>query len=500
MPPRASETILALDQGSSRSRAVLFDAAGRILSRAEAPVRTYYPNPGWVEHDPEEIFESAASAARRALRGSRRREKPPAALGIANQRSTFILWDGQSGKPLAPAISWQDLRAAGTIQKWDRPDFVRKTGLPLTPYYAAAKLALLLTDLKRKRISARRLLFGTVNTFLIWRLTEGKVHRTDPTNAARTLLYNIDRGDWDDDLLRHFKIPRRILPEVAPTQSFFGEARIDGRRLPITCAVGDQQASLAGLGGLSRGIANVNYGTGGFFLINTGPRRLRLPGLLSSVAWSSERQTTYLVEGTVNSVGSLFDWLRRLGLLDSDRQIDPLCARSTERIFFIPALAGLGAPHWDPKIATTLFGLSRSTGKEELVRGAVEGIAFLMNDIYRIIKEKRDIPVARIIASGGASQIDALVQFQSNLFGKAIFVTNDPESTVRGAAFLAGEQAGVTDRNRFRFSTIRRKFSPRITEEERKGLCRRWRKSLALAQAWGERGNGALSSPHPSKV
>jgi glycerol kinase len=482
--PSSRWAIVALDQGSSRSRAVLFDLKGKPLARAEVPLRTDNPKPGWVEHDPEEMLDGVRTALRKVLLEARRLEREPIALGIANQRSTFVCWDRRSGKAVAPAISWQDRRAGDQISRWEGPDFVAKTGLPLAPYYSATKLAWLFDRLKKRQQSVRDLLCGTVNTFLIWHLTEGKIHRTDPTNAARMLLYNLDRGKWDDDLLDHFGLPRTILPEVAPTQSAFGEAVIDRVPLPITCSIGDQQASLAGLGGLREGMANVNYGTGGFFLVNTGPKRCAVPGLLTSIAWSNETETTYLVEGTVNGIGPLFTWLRDLGLIQSEGKIDAACARSKERLFFLPALIGLGAPHWDNAVQTSLFGLTGACRKEDIVRGAVEGIAFLMTDILRALRAKEPIPIRKIIASGGGSQIKSLLQIQSDFFGKAITATHDPESTVRGAAFLAGEAIGAADRRVFQFSPLKETFSPRIGKAERENLYRQWERILALAKGW----------------
>ncbi len=298
------------------------------------------------------------------------------------------------------------------------------------------------------------------------------------------LLYNLDRGDWDGDLLEHFGIPRTILPEVAPTQSTFGEAVIDRHSIPITCSIGDQQASLAGLGGLRAGMANVNYGTGGFFLVNTGPQRCAVPGLLTSIAWSNKKETTYLLEGTVNGIGPLWTWLRDLGLIKSEKEIDAACARSKERVFFLPALIGLGAPHWDNTVQTALFGLTAACRKEDLVRGAVEGIAFLMTDIYRAIRAEGSIPIGKIITSGGGSQIKSLLQIQADLFGKPISVTQDPEATVRGAGFLAGEEAGVVDRKDFQFTVPREKFSPRIGKTEREEVYLRWQQAIALARSW----------------
>lgn len=476
--------VVALDQGSSRSRAVLFGCDGAVIAHASAPIQTYFPRSGWVEHDPDEILQSALTALRTAVRRGRRLGKEAVALGIANQRSTLLCWDKKSGKALGPAISWQDRRTDESLSRWRRPDFVARTGLPLTPYYAATKLAWLLNGFRTKGRSTRNLLCGTVNTFLIWHLTGGKVHRTDPANAARMLLYRLDRGDWDPVLLRHFGVPRAILPEISPVQSHFGEALIDGRTIPITCSIGDQQASLAGLGGLRPGAANINYGTGGFFLVNAGARRRNIPGLLSGVARSSRKKTSYLVEGTVNGIGPLFTWLCDLGLIRSEKEIDAACARSRERIVFIPAMIGLGAPHWDSRVKTALLGLGPATRKEDIVRGAVEGVAFLMTDIYRAIQAEGNLPVGKIIATGGGSQIESLLQIQADLLGRPVSAADDPESTVRGAAFLAGEAAGVVDRKTFNFAPLKKTFTPRIGKAEREERYRRWQKALGVVRAF----------------
>lgn len=480
--------IVALDQGSSRSRALLFGTDGKVIAEASAPIQTHAPREGWVEHDPEALLRSALTVLRTVLRRGRKTGSEAVAIGIANQRSTLLCWDRRTGEAAAPAISWQDRRTQAQLSRWEGPDFAAKTGLPLTPYYAATKLAWLLDRFKKEKRSTKELLCGTVNTFLIWRLTQGKVHRTDSTNAARMLLCNLKSGDWDPALLAHFDIPRRILPEVRPTQSDFGEATLDGRSIPITCSIGDQQASLAGLGGLRSGTANINYGTGGFFLINTGPHPRRVAGLLSGVARSNAKETTYLVEGTVNGIGPLFSWLTGLGLIGSEKEIDAACARSKEPLFFLPAPIGLGAPHWDNRVKTALFGLTPSCSKEDLVRGAIEGIAFLMADIDRAVRAEGTIPVRTIIATGGGSRIKSLLQIQSDLLGKPISAAHDAESTARGAAFLAGEAAGATDRSNFQFSPLEETFSPRIGKSERQRRYDRWQKGVALAKIWNQEG------------
>jgi glycerol kinase len=467
--------ILGIDQGSSHTRAALFTHRGQKIAEGKAPLRTSYPQPGYVEHDPKAILKSTFTAIHNVVRQGD--PKRIAAIGIANQRSTVLLWDGKTGEPLSPAISWQDRRTEDTLQKWADPSIKEKTGLPLSCHYSATKLSGLLDQIGRRR---KNLVAGTVNAFLIWHLTKGKSHFTDPTHAQRMLLYNIVQQKWDDVLLRHFKIPKNILPEVLPNQGSFGEAVMDGCRIPITASIGDQQASLIGLGGLQTGAANLNYGTGGFFLIHTGPERLAIPGLLTSIAGSHANQTTYLIEGTVNTVGSLFAWLQRVGILTSVSEVDRAFRKSKAPILFLPALSGLAAPHWIGNARGIMFGLTGSTQKEDMVRGAVEGIAFQMSDIYQVVPDTIKRQIKAVVATGGGTHIASLIQFQADLFGKPISIADDPESTVRGAAFLAGAATGLTDETAFRFSAIRKKITPQMQPKERACLIEKWRKMLDI--------------------
>ncbi|MEK7748029.1 MAG: FGGY family carbohydrate kinase [Nitrospirota bacterium] len=474
--------ILGIDQGSSHTRAVLFSDHGQKGNphprkiTGLAPLSISYPKPGYVEHDPKALLKSTFTAIRRALQKSDK--KKIVAIGIATQRSALLLWDSKTGEPLSPVLSWQDRRTADTLRQWGSPIIQERTGLPLTPYYSATKLSRLLDIVGRKR---KHLAAGTVNTFLIWHLTQGKSHVTDPTHAQRMLLYNIHTGQWDPELLRHFKIPEAVLPEVLPNQADFGEAIIDGYRIPITASIGDQQSSLIGLGGLHSGAANINYGTGGFFLIHTGTQAISLPGLLTSIACATcadINKTTYLIEGTVNTVGSLFTWLKQIGVLKSDAEIDAACRRSKESVFFLPALAGLAAPHWKSDARGVISGLTGATKREDIIRGAVEGIGFRMNDIYQGVPQVLKQHIKKIIATGGGANMASLIQFQADLFGKTIAVARDPESTVRGAAFLAGAYAGVTDKTQFHFSPIQKEITPQMKPNERARRILQWKGTL----------------------
>ncbi|HXN05765.1 MAG TPA: FGGY family carbohydrate kinase, partial [Nitrospiria bacterium] len=323
---------MGFDQGSSSSKAVLTDQYGKIIRTAAVPLKTFQPAAGRVEHDPSAILRSQLEAAKQVLTTIHKTKTSIAAIGIANQRSTFLLWDKGSGRPLGPAISWQDLRADGLIPQWEghREGIRSKIGLMLTPYYAAPKIRWLLDHVKGLRAKADRgkCLFGTINTWLIWHLTRGEIHATDHTNAARTLLMNLFTLSWDEELLSLFDIPSAILPQIYPTTADFGQAHISGRKIPVRASIGDQQAGLIGIGAVHRGESVVNYGTGGFFLVNTGSRPIIVSGLLSSLAWTTSDRKVYVAEGTVNSVGTLFEWLKESGWIKAVSEIDRLAGAS----------------------------------------------------------------------------------------------------------------------------------------------------------------------------
>jgi len=477
-----ADYLLGLDQGSTNSKAVLVDRKGRIVRLASAPLKSIRPRPGWVEHDPKAILNSQLQAAKQLLR-SIGGKNSITALGIANQRSTIILWDKKTGRPLTPAISWQDLRAAEKTQQWsDHRELIRsKTGLMLTPYYAAPKLRWLLDRSKGLRAKAEKgsVLCGTVNTFLIWHLTKGEVHATDHTNAARMLLMNLHSLSWDDELLSLFGIPPAILPRILPTSADYGTARLGGAEIPIRASIGDQQAGLLGLGAVHAGEAVVNYGTGGFLLVNTGSQAVPLPGLLTSLAWTTPGETAYVSEGTVNAVGTAFDWLQRMGWLKSPDEIDRVIKSSNERVYLVPALAGLGAPHWLSLARTALLGLGPTTTKADLVRAAVEGVALLVKDIAEEFRKCRSIRIKAVTASGGGSRITALVQTQSDLLGIPIRRSETTEATALGAAHLAGVAAGwwlsPSVVPKIQTGKI---FRPRISDAEREKIYDGWKKAI----------------------
>jgi glycerol kinase len=484
-----ADYLLGLDQGSTNSKAVLVDRRGRIIRLATAPLKTVQPRPGWVEHDPKAILTSQLHAATQLIRFIGRKNSV-AALGIANQRSTIILWDKKTGRPLTPAISWQDLRAAEKTQQWsDHRELIRsKTGLMLTPYYAAPKLRWLLDRSKGLRAKAEKgsVLCGTVNTFLIWHLTKGEVHATDPTNAARTLLMNLHSLSWDGELLSLFGIPPEILPRIHPTAADYGTARLAGAEIPIRASIGDQQAGLLGLGAVHTGEAVVNYGTGGFLLVNTGSQAVPLPGLLTSLAWTTPGETAYITEGTVNAVGTAFDWLQRMGWLKSPDEIDRVIKSSKERVYLVPALAGLGAPHWLSLARTAILSLGPTTTKADLVRAAVEGVAFLVKDIAEAVPRSRSIRIKTMTASGGGSRIASLVQTQSDLLGIPIRRSETTEATALGAALLAGVGGWWASPSVVPKIQTGKIFRPRISDTEREKIYGQWKKAIEAVKVFGE--------------
>jgi glycerol kinase len=487
---RSPVYVLVLDQGSASSRAVLYDRAGRIAFLRRVPLESLLPAPDRVEHEPSALFGSQIEA----LRGVRKwlgkgGEREIAAVGVTNQRSTFLLWDRKTGRPLGRAISWQDRRGEEARAEMARhQDAIQgRTGLRVTPHSPIAKLRWLFRHVPgvRKRAEAGDLLFGTVNTFLIWRLTRGRVHATDHANASRTLMMNLRAREWDPEMLSLFEIPRAILPRILPTSASYGETTIGRRALPILASIGDQQGSLCGQGGFEPGHLALTYGTGGFLLWNIGERPQTRTTLLSTAAWSSEKRTCYGVEGTVNAVGSAIRWLQDIGWIAGPGEIDALCRASRQEIGFVPSLSGLGSPYYRP-VETALFGLKRTTTRADLVRGLMAGIAYLMKDNYERMTAERRGPPRRITAGGGAAQSRWVLQFQADLFGREIGLSNVYETTSRGAAYLAGLSCGfwknLEDLDRLNRSV--RRFRPRLSSAKVREKYARWQRALKLAGEW----------------
>lgn len=452
MPPE--NYILALDQGTTSSRSILFNHSGEIIATAQQAFQQIYPQPGWVEHDPTEIWTSQRATLSEVLQTTRLGAEAIAALGITNQRETTIVWNRDTGIPLYNAIVWQDRRTADrcTQLKADgyEPMVRQKTGLRLDPYFSATKIQWILEHVAgaRSQAQAGQLCFGTVDAWLLWQLTDGQVHATDVTNASRTLLYNLETGDWDDELLELFEIPRSMLPEIKSCSEVYGKVseRLAPAGVPIAGVAGDQQAALFGQACFSPGMVKNTYGTGCFLLMNTGAVPVRSHNnLLTTVAWRIGTQTEYALEGSVFIGGAVVQWLRdELQLVRSAEELSELAASVPDAngLYLVPAFTGLGAPHWDPYARGAAFGITRGTNRAHFCRAALESIAFQSADLITAMEKDSGIALKELRVDGGASQSTPLLQFQSDLLQADVVRPNCIETTAAGAAYLAGLAVG----------------------------------------------------------
>ncbi len=492
--------VLALDQGTTSSRAIVFDRRGQIVAAAQQEFPQLLPRPGEVEHDPEAIWDSQLSVARRALGDARVEPEQIAALGIANQRETTILWERESGRPVHPAIVWQSrvsapicqqLRAAGC-----EPVIRQKTGLVLDPYFSGTKIRYLLDRDPSLRARAQQgdVLFGTVDTFLIWRLTGGRHHATDVSNASRTMLFNLATLDWDDQLLEMLDVPRRMLPEVRPSSHVYGvcDASFFGREIPITGVAGDQQAATFGQACFAPGAAKNTYGTGCFLLLNTGSQLVpSRHNLLTTVGWQLNGQVTYCLEGSVFVAGAVVQWLRdSLGLIRTSQEVEALCATVPDSggVVFVPAFVGLGAPYWDPYARGALFGITRGTTAGHLARAAVESIALQTCDLLDAMRQDAQVPLTVLNVDGGATVNQELMQFQSDILNVTVRRPVVAETTALGAAYLAGLAVGYWDDTTdvIRNWSLDQEFTPRMPAAQREAHIRRWRRAVERARNWEE--------------
>jgi glycerol kinase len=494
--------VLALDQGTTSSRAILFDRRGRCVASAQEEFRQHYPRPGWVEHDPSDLWETTRRVAQRVLRKAGVGAREVAAVGIANQRETTLLWDRATGRPLHRAIVWQDRRTAPACAALERRGlgslFRKRTGLLLDPYFSGTKLAWLLDNIPgaRRRAGRGELAFGTVDTWLLWKLTSGRVHATDVSNASRTLLARLDTGNWDDGLARALRIPMELLPEIRPSSGIFGE--IDGiealRGVPVAGIAGDQQAALFGQGCFSPGMAKNTYGTGCFMLMNTGSRPVASRNrLLSTIAWRIGGRTEYALEGSVFVGGAVVQWLRDgLGLISRSSDVEALAARVPDNggVTIVPAFAGLGAPHWDPGARGAIVGVTRGTTAAHLARAALESIAFQTADLIGAMEADSGRRIRELRVDGGASVNDALMQFQSDLIGAAVVRPGITETTALGAAALAGLAVGFwKDLAEIgRLAGRDRTFRPKRTRAALSGLRASWERAVGTARHWSAPG------------
>ncbi len=488
--------ILALDQGTTSCRAIVFDDGGAVISVAQKEFHQSFPQPGWVEHDANEIWATQAGVAAEALAGARLSRGDLAALGITNQRETTVLWDRRSGEPVAPAIVWQDRRTAAdceALQADGAEALIReKTGLVIDAYFSATKLRWLLDHVPGARPRAERgeLAFGTIDSWLVWKLTGGACHLTDVTNASRTMLFNIHRGEWDEELLALFKIPRALLPEVRSSSEIYGETRLESLAgVAIGSVVGDQQAALFGQACTRAGMAKNTYGTGCFLLLHTGSKPILSQRKLITTAAAQRKggAPQYALEGSVFIAGAVVQWLRDgLGLIRSSAEIEALAARvpDTGGVFFVPAFAGLGAPYWDPHARGTISGLTRGSTAAHLARAALESIAFQSADVLEAMHGDAAMPFHEMRVDGGAAVNDLLLQFQADLIGVPVVRPAITETTALGAAFLAGLAAGVwkSEEEIARQWKAERTFEPRMEAAQRAESLERWRAAVQRAR------------------
>jgi len=489
--------VLAIDQGTTGSAALLVDRELRVLAHAKREFPQRYPQPGWVEHDPEEIWQSVLAAVREVFERSGRTAREVAAIGITNQRETTVLWEREGGRPVHPAIVWQCRRTAEICaqlrQEGLEREFRDRTGLVLDPYFSGTKVRWLLEHVRglRPRAEAGEIAFGTIDSFLLWRLTGGRVHGTDVSNASRTLLLNLHTLDWDPELCRYLGVPLDVLPQVLDTSAVLGTTRgVDGLPddIPIGALVGDQQSALFGQAAFDPGQAKCTYGTGAFLLLNTGDRPMpSTHGLLTTVAWRIQGRATYALEGSSFIAGAAVQWLRdELKVIERSAEVEALARTVPDAggCVFVPALAGLGAPHWDPGARGALLGLSRGTNRGHLARAVLDGIAFQIVDLVRATEAdaRRTLPDLRV--DGGATVNDLLLQRQADLLGVPVLRPRMAETTSLGAALLAGLAVGVwSDLAALRqVVAVERTFRPELGAAERERELARWRSAVAAVR------------------
>jgi glycerol kinase len=496
----ARRFVLALDQGTTGSTALVVDPEGGVRARGYAEVPQHYPQPGWVEHDPAEIWATTVQALGQAVASAGVTPSEIAAVGITNQRETTILWERRSGRPVGNAIVWQCRRTAALCDRLRaagaEPEIRRKTGLVVDAYFSGTKIRWMLDHepALERRAERGELCFGTVDAWLLWQLTGGAVHATDPSNASRTLCYDIHERAWDDELCRILGVPAALLPEVKPSAGVFGETSRGGPLpggIPVAGIAGDQQAALFGQACVEPGMAKNTYGTGCFALLNTGERAVASrEGLLTTVAWTVEGRTTYALEGAVFIAGAAVQWLRDgLGVIKQAAETQALAesVADTGGVYLVPAFVGLGAPYWDPYARGTLVGITRGTTRAHLARAALEAIAYQSRDVLDTMKRESGVPVTSLRVDGGASANDFLCQFQADLLGVEVLRPSVTETTGLGAAYLAGVGAGLwKSRDLAGRWKLERKFTPAMSENARAAAYEGWRRAVERSRGWVE--------------
>ena len=494
--------ILALDQGTTSSRAMLFDRQGNIVSVAQKEFRQIYPQPGWVEHDPQEIWSTQAGVAAEAVTRAGVNGTSIAAIGITNQRETTIVWDRETGQPIYNAIVWQDRRTAGlcdTLKAQGLEAQVRaKTGLPIDAYFSATKIRWILDNVEGAREKAKqgKLAFGTVDSWLVWNFTKHQLHITDVTNASRTMLFNIHTMQWDSDLLEALDIPRSMLPEVRASSEIYGNTvtTVFASKIPIGGIAGDQHAALFGQMCTKSGMVKNTYGTGCFLVMNTGEKPIESKNnLVTTIAWKIGDEVNYALEGSIFIAGAVVQWLRDgLGIIKSAAEIEALASSVAhcDGVYLVPAFAGLGAPHWNPRARGTLFGVTRGTTSAHIARAALDSIAYQSLDVLKAMEADSGIKIGELRVDGGACANNLLMQFQSDLLGVGTVRPRVSETTALGAAYLAGLAVGYwSDIGELESQwQLDRRFSPAMQQADVAQCISGWQRAITAAKAWADAG------------
>jgi glycerol kinase len=492
--------VIALDQGTTSSRAIVFDHKGSILGTAQKEFKQIYPKPGWVEHNPMDIWKSQLSVLRAVIRKCKINPKQVSSIGITNQRETTVVWDKHTGKPVYNAIVWQDRRTAAfcdSLKKEGNASSVKtKTGLVLDAYFSGTKVNWILDNVRgaRKKAEKGDLLFGTIDSWLIWNLTQRQVHVTDVSNASRTMLYNIKTLKWDNGLLKMLDIPKKMLAEVRSSSEVYGEteASLLGSSIPIAGIAGDQQAALFGQMCTKKGMAKNTYGTGCFLMMNTGDKIIRSKNnLLSTIAWQIDGKTSYALEGSVFVAGAAIQWLRDgLELIKTARASEALASMVEDNggVYFVPALTGLGAPYWDQYARGTIVGITRGTTKAHITRAALESIAFQVADVVRAMEADMKTPLKELRVDGGAVENNLLLQIQSNLLGRKVIRPTVLETTALGAAYLAGLATGFWSGIKEIQAQwkIDEKFAPKIKKAVKADMLSSWSRAVDRSKSWSK--------------
>jgi glycerol kinase len=492
---KTDQYIIALDQGTTSSRAVLVNSKAEIKGITQKEFTQIFPQSGWVEHDPKEILKTQLGVLTDLIEKHKLDNSSITAIGITNQRETTVVWDRKTGNPIYNAIVWQDKRTASICEELKSrglSDYVREnTGLVIDSYFSGTKIKWILDNVAgaKERATKGELAFGTIDTWLIWNLTGGSVHATDVTNASRTMLFNIRELKWDEKLLKELSIPESMLPEVKPSAHHFGDAEVNGMKIPINGVAGDQQAALFGQACFEPGMAKNTYGTGCFMLMNTGSKiQHSKNGLITTIAWSLDGKVEYALEGSVFIAGAAVQWLRdSMHMIDQSKDSEYFASKAlgSNDVYVVPAFAGLGAPYWDMYARGAIFGLTRDTGKDHIIKATLESLAYQTKDILNAMQEDSGVTLASLKVDGGACANNILMQFQADILGAEVERPQVIESTAMGAAYLAGIQAGLWKKNDIvKNRVIEKRFQPSMSAAVRDRLYKGWKKAVERTKGW----------------